>query len=71
MPRKRRERSAAQIRQTEFMRKKRWGTPEEAEEMSEVYWCMTFEEYKDRMAKAEREVDQGHKELKNAERRVR
>ena len=36
-----------------------------------MYRCMTIEEYRERMAKAEREVEKGHKDLKNAERRVR
>ena len=71
MPRKRRQRSAAQIRQTEYMSKRRWASPGEAEGIAEVYRCMTFEEYKDRTAKAEREAEQGHRDLRNAEKRVR
>ena len=53
------------------MGKRRWASPGEAEEIGEVYRCMTFEEYKDRTAKAEREVEQGHKDLRDAEKRVR
>jgi len=55
----------------EVMRKKRFSSPGEAEEIGEVYRCMTIEEYRGRMAKAEREAEQGHKDLKKAEQRVR
>jgi hypothetical protein len=54
-----------------MMHKKRWAGHEETEEVGEVYRCMTIEEYKVRMAKAEKEAEKGHKDLKNAERRVR
>ena len=70
MPRKGR-RSAAQTRHAESMRKRRWASPGEAEEIAEVYRCMTFEEYKSRTAKAEREAERGRKDLRNAEKRVR
>jgi len=53
------------------MAKRRLVSPGEAEEIDEVYRCMTFEEYKDRTAKAEREVEKGQRDLRNAERRVR
>ena len=69
MPRKRR--SAAQKRQSELMRETRWANPEEAEKITEVYRCMTIEEYKARMQKSERQVEKAHGELRNAERRVR
>jgi len=71
MPRGGRKRSAAQVRQMESMRKKRQVRPEEVEEIGDVYRCMTIEEYRERMAKAEREVEKGHRDLRNAERRVR
>lgn len=66
----RKKRSAAQIRQLEHMTKRRHARPEEVEEIGEVYRCMTIEEYRERMAKAEREVEIGHRDLRNAERRV-
>lgn len=68
---KRRKRSAAQILHMENMRRKRWASPGEAEVIDEVYRCVSMEEFKDRMAKAERETEKGRKELRNAERRVR
>jgi hypothetical protein len=71
MPRKRQRRSAAQARQTEAMNKRHWASPEEADKISEVYRCVTLEEYRDRMAKAEREAEKNHRNLRNAERRVR
>lgn len=71
MPRKGRKRSSAQIRQTEVMRKGGLASRQEVNEISEVYRCMTMEEYRDRMAKAEREVKKGQRDLYNAERRVR
>jgi len=55
----------------ENMRQRRHATPEAAQELGEVYRCMTIEEYRERMAKAEREVEKSHRDLRNAERRVR
>ena len=71
MPRKGRRRSAAQIRQTGAMRKRRWDSPEETEMVDEMHRCMTFEEYRKRMTKAEQEAEKSRKDLKNAEKRVR
>lgn len=71
MGRKGRRRSAAQIRHTENMKQRRRASPGQAEEIAEVYRCMTIEEYKRRMMTAEREVEKGLNDLKNAERRVR
>ncbi|KAF9647055.1 hypothetical protein BDM02DRAFT_2823232 [Thelephora ganbajun] len=53
-----------------MMRKKRHASPGEAEEIGEVYRCMTIEEYKGKMSKAEQEAEQSRKELRNAERRL-
>jgi hypothetical protein len=53
------------------MTKRRWASPGEVDEIGEVYRCITFEEYKGRMTKAEREAEQGHRDLRNAEKRVR
>ena len=53
------------------MKAKRWASPGEIEQISEVHRCMTIEEYKGRMVKAEREAEQCRKDSRNAERRVR
>lgn len=71
MPRRGRKRSSAQIRQTEVLQKRRLVSPQEANEIFEAYRCMTMEEYRGRMAKAEREVEKGQRDLYDAERRVR
>ena len=71
MPRNGRRRSTAQIRHMETMRKRRWASPNEAKEISEASRCESFEEYKSRMVKAEREAEKNQRDLKNAERRVR
>lgn len=56
MPRKGRQRSAAQIRQAESMRKMRWASPGEAEKIGEEYRRVATEQFKNDRAKAEQEV---------------
>ena len=53
------------------MRKRRRANPGEAEGIGEVYRCMTFQEYRGRMIKAEREAEKSRNDLRNAEKRVR
>jgi hypothetical protein len=59
------------MRQTEKIRRRRWASPAEAEEIIEGGRSATMGEYENRIMKAEREVDQNRNELRNAERRVR
>lgn len=56
MPCKGRQRSAAQIRQAESMRKMRWASPGEAEKIGEEYRRVATEQFKNDRAKAEQEV---------------
>ena len=71
MPRNARRRTATQIRHTENLRERRQANPEAAEEIAEEYRCTTIEEHKKNLIKAEREAEKSHKDLRNAERRVR
>ena len=71
MPRKGRRRSAAQVRQLESVQKRRWASPGEAEKIAEEYRRTSTEEFERERVKAEREIEESRRKLRESELRVR